>query len=72
MEGDVITMQEIYRFTQTGIGGDGAVKGFFRATGVRPKFMDRLKAYGVAVPEDTFDPVADLRVTSWTSPLQSL
>jgi pilus assembly protein CpaF len=56
MEGDVITMQEIYRFTQTGIGGDGAVKGFFRATGVRPKFMDRLKAYGVAVPEDTFDP----------------
>jgi len=56
MEGDVITMQEIYRFTQTGIAGDGSVKGFFRATGVRPKFMDRLKAYGISVPDDTFDP----------------
>ena len=56
MEGDVITMQEIYRFTQTGIGPDGLVKGHFRATGVRPKFMDRLKAFGVSVPEETFDP----------------
>jgi pilus assembly protein CpaF len=56
MEGDIITMQEIYRFTQTGIAADGTVKGFFRATGVRPKFMDRLKAYGITVPDDTFDP----------------
>ena len=56
MEGDIITMQEIYRFTQTGVGADGAVAGQFRATGVRPKFMDRLKAYGLQVPESTFDP----------------
>ncbi len=56
MEGDIITMQEIYRFTQTGIAPDGTVKGHFRATGVRPKFMDRLKAYGLNVPEETFDP----------------
>lgn len=56
MEGEVITMQEIYRFTQTGVGPDGMVKGHFRATGVRPKFMDRLKAFGLSVPDATFDP----------------
>ena len=56
MEGDIITMQEIYRFTQTGIAPDGTVKGHFNATGVRPKFMDRLKAYGIDVPVETFEP----------------
>lgn len=56
MEGEVITMQEIYRFNQTGVGADGTVAGNFRATGVRPKFMDRLKAYGLQVSESTFDP----------------
>jgi pilus assembly protein CpaF len=56
MEGDVITMQEIYRFNQTGVDKDGLVTGHFRATGVRPKFMERLKAYGLSVPDATFDP----------------
>jgi pilus assembly protein CpaF len=56
MEGDIITMQEIYHFIQTGIAPDGTVKGHFRATGVRPKFMDRIKSYGLVVPEATFDP----------------
>jgi pilus assembly protein CpaF len=55
MEGDVITMQEIYGFTQTGIADDGTVQGHFRATGVRPKFMGRLKSYGVHVSDETFD-----------------
>jgi pilus assembly protein CpaF len=56
MEGDIITMQEIYHFNQTGIAADGTVKGHFRATGVRPKFMGRLKSYGLDVPDETFDP----------------
>ncbi len=56
MEGDVITMQEIYRFTQTGVNAEGLVQGHFRATGVRPKFMERLKSYGLSVPDATFDP----------------
>ena len=56
MEGDIITMQEIYRFTQTGLTADGTVKGHFKATGVRPKFMDRLKSYGLDLPDETFDP----------------
>ena len=56
MEGDIITMQEIYHFTQTGIAPDGLVLGNFSATGVRPKFMDRLRSYGLEVSEETFDP----------------
>ena len=56
MEGDIITMQEIYRFTQTGLEADGMVKGHFKATGVRPKFMERLKAHGLDLPDETFDP----------------
>jgi pilus assembly protein CpaF len=56
MEGDIISMQEIFRFEQTGIDADGKVQGHFCATGVRPRFADRLKMYGAAVPEDTFDP----------------
>jgi pilus assembly protein CpaF len=55
MEGAIITLQEIYTFTQTGIADDGAVLGQFRATGVRPKFMGRLKAYGISLPDTTFD-----------------
>jgi pilus assembly protein CpaF len=56
MEGDIISMQEIFRFEQTGIDADGKVQGHFCATGVRPRFADRLRMFGAAVPEDTFDP----------------
>ncbi|HNJ92215.1 MAG TPA: CpaF family protein, partial [Nitrosomonas sp.] len=56
MEGDVITMQEIYTFQQTGVAADGTVQGHFRATGIRPKFAERLKIYGTALREDLFDP----------------
>ena len=56
MEGDVITMQEIFAFKQTGVGTSGEVEGYFHATGVRPKFMDRLHAFGVQLPDDMFDP----------------
>jgi pilus assembly protein CpaF len=56
MEGDVVTMQEIYAFRQTGIGPDGRVLGHFRATGIRPKFIDRLRTYGLIMPDEMFDP----------------
>ncbi|SDY55193.1 pilus assembly protein CpaF [Collimonas sp. OK242] len=56
MEGDVITMQEIFAFKQTGIGGGGEVEGYFHATGVRPKFTERLRSFGVALPDAMFDP----------------
>ena len=56
LEGDIISMQEIFQFEQTGIGSDGAVQGRFRATGIRPRFLQRLGAYGVQVSEGLFDP----------------
>ena len=56
MEGDVVTMQEIFAFTQTGIGSGGDVQGYFHATGVRPKFAERLKGFGIALPDTVFDP----------------
>jgi pilus assembly protein CpaF len=56
MEGEIISMQEIFRFEQTGVDADGKVLGHFCATGVRPRFADRLKMFGAPVPDDTFDP----------------
>jgi pilus assembly protein CpaF len=56
MEGEIITMQEIFAFRQTGVAPDGSVQGHFSATGVRPKFVDRLRAHGVMLPDTLFDP----------------
>lgn len=56
IEGDVITMQEIFRFDQTGIAPDGQVQGQFQATGIRPKFVQRLKTRGIHLRDDLFDP----------------
>jgi pilus assembly protein CpaF len=56
MEGEVVTMQEIFGFRQTGMGPDGSVEGYFQATGVRPKFADRLQSFGITLPESMFDP----------------
>ena len=56
MEGDIITMQEIFAYEKTGIASDGTVLGHFRATGIRPKFVQRLKLFGIDVPDEIFDP----------------
>lgn len=56
MESDIITMQEIFIFEQTGVAPDGTVLGHFRATGIRPKFVDRLRTRGIEVPDELFDP----------------
>ncbi len=56
MEGDVITMQDIFTYEQTGIGPDGTVLGHFRATGIRPRFVDRLRVHGITVSDELFDP----------------
>lgn len=56
MEGEVVTMQEIFAFRQTGMGPDGRVRGYFHATGVRPKFVERLHSFGVVLPDAMFDP----------------
>lgn len=56
MEGDLITLQELFTFQQTGLDENRKVKGRFKATGVRPKFAERLAAKGVALPLSLFDP----------------
>jgi pilus assembly protein CpaF len=61
MEGDVITMQEIFVFEKMGISQDGKVVGRFRATGVRPKCCERLKASGIHLPADMFEGVTEVR-----------
>ncbi|NHZ34852.1 MULTISPECIES: CpaF family protein [Massilia] len=56
MEGEMIAMQEIFCFEQTGVDAEGKVVGHFRATGVRPRFADRLRLFGAPVPDSAFDP----------------
>lgn len=56
MEGETITMQEIFTFRQTGLKPDGSVDGYFCATGVRPQFADRLRVFGSPLPDEFFDP----------------
>ncbi|MBB4641214.1 CpaF family protein [Rhizorhapis suberifaciens] len=58
MEGEVITMQEIFRFRMTGRSEDGAVLGHFEATGIRPKFMNELADRGIYLPAELFRPDA--------------
>jgi len=61
MEGDIITMQEIFVFEKLGLSQEGKVLGRFRATGVRPKCAERLKAAGVNLPADMFEGVFEVR-----------
>jgi pilus assembly protein CpaF len=56
MEGDVVTMQDIFRFEQEGIGAAGQAFGRIVSTGVRPGFLDRLRAAGAVVDNDWFSP----------------
>jgi pilus assembly protein CpaF len=58
MEGDVVTMQEIFRFRQTGIDEEGQVQGRFEATGIRPRFLDQVMAHGISLSADLFRPDA--------------
>jgi pilus assembly protein CpaF len=55
MEGEVITMQDIYKFVRTGVGPKGEVQGAFRPTGIRPRFSERLEQYGFKLPPNLFD-----------------
>jgi pilus assembly protein CpaF len=56
MEGDVITMQDIFVYEQTGVAPTGEVTGHFKATGIFPKFVERLRTRGINVPDTLFDP----------------
>ena len=56
MEGDVVVLQDIFIYEQTGLDTRGKVAGRHRATGIRPRFLQRLTAEGIFIPADIFDP----------------
>ncbi len=58
MEGEVVTMQEIFRFRQTGVSADGQVIGKFEATGIRPRFLDQVMSHGINLSAELFRPDA--------------
>ena len=60
MEQDIITLQDIFLFEKTGITESGKVVGRFRATGIRPKFYDRLKQSGIVLPTQMFQTVVEI------------
>jgi pilus assembly protein CpaF len=61
MEGDIITMQEIFAFEKVGITPEGRVIGRFRATGIRPKCGERLRASGIHLPAEMFEGGLEVR-----------
>jgi pilus assembly protein CpaF len=62
MEGDVVTMQDIFLFEKLGINEDGKVKGRFKATGVRPKFYEKIRAGGMTLPASVFEQVVGVNM----------
>ena len=60
IEGEQITMQDIFVFEKTGVNEAGRVTGRFRATGIRPKFYERLKAAGMHVPTSAFQTLVEI------------
>jgi pilus assembly protein CpaF len=60
MEGELITLQDLFVFERTGLTEQGRVTGKFRATGIRPKFYDRLRASGMHIPASVFQTVVEI------------
>lgn len=56
MEGDIITLQDLFVFRQEGYNHDGKVRGCFSATGIRPKFLNKLESRGIILPPEIFSP----------------
>jgi pilus assembly protein CpaF len=54
MEGDVVTMQDIFRFEQHGLDSEGRIRGVFRSTGIRPRFAERFESQGITMPIGIF------------------
>jgi pilus assembly protein CpaF len=54
LEGQIVTMQDLFRFEQEGIDTEGRVVGHFRSTGIRPQFADRFEVAGISLPSDIY------------------
>jgi pilus assembly protein CpaF len=60
MEGDLVTMQDIFVFEKTGLSEGGKVTGRFRATGIRPKFYDKLRSSGLHLAPSIFQTTVEI------------
>jgi pilus assembly protein CpaF len=60
LEGDQVTMQDIFLFEKSGLAENGKVLGRFRATGVRPRFYEKLKTSGIQLPASLFQTVVEI------------
>ncbi|MBZ5577210.1 MAG: CpaF family protein [Acidobacteriia bacterium] len=60
MEGEQVTLQDIFTFEKTGLTANAKVRGRFRATGVHPKFMERLRASGIELPRALFESITEI------------
>jgi pilus assembly protein CpaF len=60
MEGEIVTLQDIFVFEKRGLSPEGRVLGRFAATGIRPKFYEKLLAAGIRLRPDIFDEVEEV------------
>ncbi len=60
MEGEVVTLQDLFVFEKRGMSAEGRVIGRFAATGIRPKFYERVRAAGIPLPHDLFETVVEI------------
>lgn len=61
MEGDTVTLQDLFVFEKRGLSEDGRVMGRFAATGIRPRFYERMLAHGIHLPAEVFESVEEIR-----------
>jgi pilus assembly protein CpaF len=64
MEGEVITLQDVFVFEKRGLSPEGRVQGRFAATGIRPKFYEKMLTAGIRLPADLFDSVEEINTES--------
>jgi pilus assembly protein CpaF len=55
MEGSIVSLQEVFAFEKFGLDAENRVMGRFRATGIRPKFCEKLAAHGIVLPAELFE-----------------
>jgi len=60
MENEIITMQDIFSFVRRGVGPNGKVLGSFRPSGIRPKFLEKLRVAGLILPQELFEQVTEV------------
>jgi pilus assembly protein CpaF len=61
MEGDIVSMQDVFLFEKQGVAADGRTVGTFTATGIRPRFEEKLRAFGISLPANFFEPSVGYR-----------